>query len=96
MRVEMARAARQELVEAKEHYDEKRAGLGDEFLEEFAAAVEYIRAWPGAAPRVSRRARRRQMKRFPYGIIYEVREDRLRIVAVMHLSRRPGYWKDRE
>ncbi|NJL19041.1 MAG: hypothetical protein HC901_01670 [Bdellovibrionaceae bacterium] len=32
---------------------------------------------------------------FPYGLIYLEESDRLWIVAVMHLQRRPGYWKSR-
>ncbi|MCI0365313.1 MAG: addiction module protein, partial [Phycisphaerales bacterium] len=38
------------------------------------------------------RARRRQLRRFPYGIVYSVRSDHILVVALMHLHRRPGYW----
>ncbi len=31
----------------------------------------------------------------PVGILYDVTEEEIRIVAVMHLHRRPGYWKKR-
>lgn len=33
--------------------------------------------------------------RFPYGIIYRLKEDQIEIIAIMHLHRRPGYWKMR-
>ena len=39
--------------------------------------------------------RRRMLNRFPYGLLYAVEADRIIVVAVMHLHRRPGYWKDR-
>ncbi len=33
------------------------------------------------------------MRRFPYGLIYRIQSDRVVIVAVMHLKRRPFYWR---
>jgi plasmid stabilization system protein ParE len=32
---------------------------------------------------------------FPYSIIYRLRDDIVRIIAVAHHSRRPGYWVGR-
>jgi hypothetical protein len=32
---------------------------------------------------------------FPYAVIYVGQQDRNWILAVMHLQRRPGYWKER-
>ena len=32
---------------------------------------------------------------FPYGIVYQVRNERILVVAVMHLQRQPNYWADR-
>jgi hypothetical protein len=34
-------------------------------------------------------------KRFSYGIVYQIYEDTVRIIAVAHLRRRPGYWDKR-
>jgi len=34
-------------------------------------------------------------RRFPFRIVYELQPDRIWIVAVAHLSRRPGYWARR-
>jgi toxin ParE1/3/4 len=36
------------------------------------------------------------MKRFPYWLVYMVSEDEIRVLAVAHHSRRPGYWKERK
>ena len=33
--------------------------------------------------------------RFPYGILYTVEADRILVLTVMHLRRRPGYWRSR-
>jgi hypothetical protein len=34
--------------------------------------------------------------RFPYGVIYQVTDEEVFIIAVMHLNREPNYWKNRE
>ncbi|WP_143854013.1 type II toxin-antitoxin system RelE/ParE family toxin [Nostoc sp. 'Peltigera membranacea cyanobiont' 210A] len=39
--------------------------------------------------------RRCLTRKFPYGILYTIEEDRVLILAVMHCSREPGYWKER-
>jgi hypothetical protein len=42
-----------------------------------------------------RRIRRIIVPRFPYALLYRATSDRILIVAVMHLHRRPGYWRSR-
>ena len=37
-----------------------------------------------------------RLRRFPFSLIYTVMGDQLRILAVAHHSRRPGYWRNRE
>lgn len=46
--------------------------------------------WPGSA-----RHRRRVMKKFPYILVYEVRDDAIEFVAIAHTKREPGYWLER-
>ena len=85
-----------ELDAAMAHYESQRAGLGREFLEEIVRAISLIRMFPNASPRISRRSRRCRTRKFPYGLVYQVREGKLSFIAVMDLRRRPGYWHDRE
>ncbi|MBX3676029.1 MAG: type II toxin-antitoxin system RelE/ParE family toxin [Rhodocyclaceae bacterium] len=40
--------------------------------------------------------RRLVMKHFPFSVIYTVASEELRILAVAHHSRRPGYWRKRK
>jgi toxin ParE1/3/4 len=39
--------------------------------------------------------RRCLTQKFPYGILYTIEPDYILILAVMHCSREPGYWKNR-
>jgi plasmid stabilization system protein ParE len=96
MRLEFDEQAAQELEDATAYYDAKGDDLGERFLHEVGEAIQRIRAHPKAWAQVSRRSRRCLLHRFPYGLIYQVREDMILLLAVMHLSRRPGYWRDRE
>jgi len=36
------------------------------------------------------------VRRFPYGVVYRKTPSVIRILAVMHLMRKPGYWKERK
>jgi len=95
MTVQFLDEARAEIREAIAHYDEQRPGLGDEFLIEVQRAAGRIASFPNAWPMLSRATRRCRASRFPYGLVYQVRADHILIVAVMHLHRRAGYWRDR-
>ncbi len=87
-------AAEAELNEASDFYDLQSPGLGDGFVDDVEHALEQIRAFPEAAP-VSGGYRRRLLSRFPYALVYSVREDEIRVMAVAHLRRRPFYWRGR-
>ncbi len=77
------------------YYEQCQPGLGMEFAEEVFAAITRISEYPDACALISTNARRCLVNRFPYGIIYQVHRDTLRIIAVANLHRRPGYWKAR-
>ena len=70
--------------------------LGLAFVAEFERTANLVLANPllGAVFRGTRR--RYILRRFPYGIIYQVTADELRILAVAHHRRRPGYWAERK
>jgi len=87
--------AQAELEEAVDYYNDQQPGLGDEFAEEIRRTIHRILAHPEAWAKLSRRTRRCRTNKFPYGIIYQIRGDSILVVAVMHLHRKPSYWKDR-
>lgn len=84
-----------ELDEAVEYYNSEVSGLGLEFLEEVVSCLKRVSSYPEAWSICSSNIRRCLTRRFPYGILYQVRKEEILIVAVMHLHRKPTYWKDR-
>lgn len=88
-------AARSDLNQAVDYYEDCQFGLGIEFLDEVEAAIERIIQYPKAWSKLSRRTRRCLTNQFPYGIIYQVQGDHFRIIAVAHSHRQPDYWDDR-
>ena len=95
MQIDFLEPAREEFQEAVVFYDNRKAGLGSEFAEEVRKAIARIIQYPEAWSPISRRTRRCRVNRFPFGVIYQVREGTLLIVAVMHLHREPDSWKNR-
>ena len=88
--------AEDELREAAMYYASRREGLGVEFIAEVRSATRILHEHPRLGHAISRRVRRLLVRRFPYAVIYRVEAGRLFILAVAHLKRRPGYWRERQ
>src|SRR3989337_654156 len=88
-------AAEAELNEAAEFYDLKSPGLGSVFLDEVEKGIEIISEFPEASPLVRGRVRKKELIRFPYSLVYSLRLNEIRILAVAHQKRRPFYWQGR-
>jgi hypothetical protein len=87
--------ARDELEAVVARYEGNREGLGEEFAQEVESTIQRIINLPQAWTRLAPNIRRCRTNRFPYGLVYTVREEEIVIIAVMHLRQRPGYWQDR-
>jgi plasmid stabilization system protein ParE len=90
-------AALTELHDAAAFYTLKaNVELGLAFVTEFERTANLVLDNPllGAEFRGTRR--RYILRRFPYSIIYQVTAEELRILAVAHHRRRPGYWVHRK
>ena len=87
--------AEKELEQVEEYYDNIRGQLGDRFRDEIQVAISRILKFPNGWQRLSQVVRRCRLNTFPYGIVYRVKTDEIRILAVMHLHREPNYWVDR-
>lgn len=95
MKVRFLEPAGVELEEAVQWYNDREEGLGEELRAAVKNAVDLIIAFPEGWTEVSKNTRRCPTRRFPYAVIYQQRPDTILIVAVAHLRRRAGYWRDR-
>ena len=71
--------------------------VASDFTGEVQAGVHLLLEYPEAGPALgrSRVLRRKVLRRFRFTLIYAIESDVIRIVAVAHESRRPGYWRMR-
>jgi toxin ParE1/3/4 len=98
--VEFDPDARAELDRAAADYEAEYRGRGLRFYRAVERAVQAIAATPSAGhpfPGTPERygIRRRLVQRFPFAIAYRDLGDVVRIDAVAHTRRRPGYWLER-
>ncbi len=93
MRIEFLDPAKRELTEAIAYYNEQSEGLGYRFAAEVKRTLSRIVQYPQAWTPISERTRRCRTSGFPYALIYQVREEVILIVAVMHLHRHPDSWR---
>lgn len=77
------------------YYEGCQDGLGVEFAEEVYATIQRIIEFPGAWRVISSNSRCGLVHRFPYGVVYQVKDETLRIIAIANLHCEPGYWKNR-
>ena len=87
--------ARKELDDATDYYDRIDLELGDAFLEEIDDCISRILRFPRAWTKLRDEVRRCLIHRFPYSLVYEVEDEHVFILAVMHSSRKPNYWVKR-
>ena len=84
-----------EYAEAVQYFVEQRVELAQAFIDAIEDAIYRIRESPTRYIAIDQDVRRCMTRIFPYGILYTIEQDYILILAVMHCSREPGYWKDR-
>lgn len=88
--------AEEDAKDAANWYNEKREGLGNEFLLALEAALNVIQRNPNHYQVVYKGLKRALTVRFPYGIFFTVEEDAIYVLAIVHTSRSPKVWKKRK
>ena len=89
MTIRFLSRASDELVEAMAYYDQQRPGLGNELLLELDATLTTMTNYPAAWPLIKNDVRRALLSRFPYGVLYRVRDGEITVAALMDLRRDP-------
>jgi plasmid stabilization system protein ParE len=88
--------AREEYLAAAHYYADCQEGLESRFVAAIESALQRIDEAPERWRVFEEDVRRNLVHVFPYAILYSIEsDDSILIIAVMHCSREPGYWRAR-
>ena len=76
-------------------YEQRRAGLGDQFLEAVRQRVDAIRQNPLLYGEAYPGIRAVPLRRFPYIIYYRIESTHIPVIAVRHGHDDPAIWQTR-
>ena len=95
MRYEFHPDALNELKETAQYYAAREVGLDLRFVDSVEESIGGIIEAPTRWRIIDEDVRRCLTHVFPHGVLYTIEQDYVLILAVMHCSREPGYWKYR-
>ncbi|MDP2759349.1 MAG: type II toxin-antitoxin system RelE/ParE family toxin [Sideroxyarcus sp.] len=96
MRILFNSEALAEAEEATRWYRDNGGTLpGRAFTQELRRVAKLAAEQPGIGIAGLHGTVRLYFKRFPYTLVFKIQESSVRVVAVAHQSRRPGYWAGR-
>jgi plasmid stabilization system protein ParE len=84
-----------EAAEAFQWYAAQSQDAAERFWHELRRARELVTTRPEVWGPYYHGTRCFRLHRFPYGLVYITRDERIIGLAVAHLKRRPGYWRHR-
>jgi len=87
--------AEEDLSCAFHWYEDRRIGLGHDFLLQVDSGLRFLERTPLIFPEIYRGIRRHLIKRFPYKIFSLVEEKTVAIIAVMYGGRDPQWIRKR-
>lgn len=95
MRHEFHPEAYAEYEDAARYYAGRDPELANRFIAAVEEAIERICTAPTRWRLIEEDVRRCLTHVFPYAVLYTIEAEFVLIVALMHCSREPGYWKAR-
>ena len=96
MRISLSEEAQGDIEAAIDWYLEELAfAAADEFADEFEHALTLLSEFPDIGVSGRHKTRIFTLQKFPYSVVYRILAEHVRIIAVAHHSRRPGYWAGR-
>ena len=87
--------ARVEFDEAFDWYEQRRLGLGVDFVAQVQEVFDRISTTPGLYAQIFHEVRRGVVRRFPYSVFYKVEPQQVVVLAVFHSNRDPKIWQAR-
>ena len=87
-------SAENDLSYAANWYNQKRVGLGYEFLQAIESRLDFIKRNPNHYQIIHKSIRRGLTHRFPYAIFYTIEHRTIYILAVLHTSKNHKSWPE--
>lgn len=95
MKVEFHPEALDEFEGAAQFYRRLQPGLEIRFVACIESVLRQVSEAPTRWRIFEEDVRRCLVRVFPYAVLYSIEPDCILIIAVMHCSREPGYWRHR-
>jgi plasmid stabilization system protein ParE len=86
--------ANDDILAAASWYQQE-ASRGREFTAAVFQTIEKICEDPSSHQTVRGVVRRRRILAFPYDVLFEAQPEFVRVIAVAHHQRKPGFWRGR-
>ena len=91
----IAPEALQDVDDAYSWYENRRVGLGEDFLSCVDACVQKICRVPELYIKIHENYRRALVRRFPYTVFFEYADEKVTVYSVFHTSQNPEKWRMR-
>ena len=95
LRISLHPAAAAEVEVAMQWYAERSPQAARAFAAEVIICIRRVKETPARWPRYVFDTHRYLFPHFPFSLVYRFDENEIRIIAIPHHRRRPGYWMGR-
>ena len=85
-----------EYADTVKYYANQSSQTAQAFINSIEDTVYRIRESSTRYPEIDEDVRRCMVRKFPHAVLYLIEQDYILIIAVMHCSREPNYWKNRQ
>jgi toxin ParE1/3/4 len=87
--------ARADLLDAAEWYEQRSKGMGRGWFQAVDATLLRLSEHPEGPAILYENIRRWAIRKFPFGVFYRIRDDRIEVLAVLHGRRHTRTLKTR-
>jgi hypothetical protein len=95
MKIQILKAARNDLLDGFDFYEAQQQGLGTYFLDALFADIDSLQLYAGIHPLIDRSYYRLLSKRFPFAIYCRMDPATVRVYAVLDCRRHPAWRRKR-
>lgn len=81
----------EDIQQAYEWYELQKLGLGDVFIDELSRSFDRLSLHPEHYGLVNKWIRRTKINKFPFIVAFEIENDTIIVVSVLHTSRKPKF-----